>query len=51
MGVPPNHPFLDGIVPNKNHPFLGYPYFKKPPYIIIYIYIIVLNEMNKIMGR
>ena len=29
--VPPNHPFLIrfSII---NHPFLGYPYFWKPPY-------------------
>ena len=24
IGVPSNHPFLDGIFPNKNQPFLDY---------------------------
>ena len=32
-GIPSHHPFLDGIFPNKNHPFLGSPMTSwKPPY-------------------
>ena len=29
IGVPPNHPFLDGIFPNKNHPAIGVPQFQE----------------------
>ena len=32
IGVPPNHPFLDGIFPNKNQPFWIPPWLWKPPY-------------------
>ena len=31
MGVPPNHPFIDGFS-IMSHPFLGYPHSRKPPY-------------------
>ena len=32
IGLPPNHPFLDGIFPNKNHPAIGVPpWLWKPP--------------------
>ena len=34
IGVPPNHPFLDGIFPNINHPFLGYPHDYGNPHIV-----------------
>ena len=33
IGVPQNHPFLDGIFPKINHPAMkGYPHLRKPPY-------------------
>ena len=32
MGVPPKHPFIDGISPYKPS-IVRYPYFRKPPYI------------------
>ena len=34
IGVPPNHPFLDGIFPYKPT-ILGYPHLWKPPYRFI----------------
>ena len=37
MGVPANHPFLDGFS-IINHPAIGYPHLWKPRYNI-YIYI------------
>ena len=30
-GVPPNHPFLDGIFLNKNQPAFGDPYLLETP--------------------
>ena len=34
IGVPPNHPFLDGIFPYKNHPVIGDPpWLWNPPYV------------------
>ena len=31
MGLPLNHPFLDGIIPNKSHPAIGVPKFLETP--------------------
>ena len=36
MGVLPNHPCLDGICPEINHPAIGYPHLQETS---IYIYI------------
>ena len=33
-GVSPSHPFLDGIFPNKNYPFLGTPFMEPPIYTV-----------------
>ena len=32
MVVPPNHPFIDWIFHEINHPAIGEPHFRKPPY-------------------
>ena len=32
IGLPPNHPFIDRIFHEINHPFWGTPHFWKPPY-------------------
>ena len=34
IGVPPNHPFLDGIFPNKNHPYWGSPIYGTPHFML-----------------
>ena len=39
MGVPPNHPLLDGIFLYKPS-ILGIPHFKKPPYTYISTYLL-----------
>ena len=39
-GTPSHHPFLDGIFPYKPS-ILGYPHFRKHPYIYIYGYIYI----------
>jgi hypothetical protein len=33
MRVLPNHPFIDGIFDERNHPAMGYLCFWKPPYL------------------
>ena len=36
IGVPPNHPFLDGIFPYEPS-IRGYPHLWKPPYYILWV--------------
>ena len=41
IGVPPNHPFVDGI--SINQPFWWYPYSNRPPYPHI---LLVFSNIN-----
>jgi hypothetical protein len=40
IGVPPNHPFIDGLS-IINHPYLGYPPFMETP-----IYVCVIRAFS-----
>ena len=45
--MPLNHPFLDGIFPNKNHPAMGVPPFMETHIYLqknIYTYNFVYND-------